>query len=77
MQKERERKDKSSHKLQKRNLKCSSTLLLVTKVREGPLFEGEGVGGACMILWSKGRSLIGACALIIRESTVTFQSETL
>ena len=44
MQKERERKDKSSHKLQKRNLKCSSTLLPVTKVREGPLFEGEGVG---------------------------------
>ena len=44
VQKERERKDKSSHKLQKRNLKCSSTLLLVTKVREGPLFEGEGVG---------------------------------
>ena len=45
-------------------------LLLFKKVREGPLFEGEGVG-------SKGRSLTGACALIIRENTVTFQSETL
>ena len=45
-------------------------LLLFKKVREGPLFEGEGGG-------SKGRSLIGACALIIRENKVTFQSETL
>ena len=52
-------------------------LLLFKKVREGPLFEGEGVGSACKILRSKGRSLIGACALIIRENTVTFQSETL
>ena len=45
-------------------------LLLFKKVREGPLFEGEGGG-------SKGRSLIGAYALIIRENKVTFQSETL
>ena len=44
-------------------------LLLFKKVR-GPLFEGEGDG-------SKGRSLIRACALIIRENTVTFQSEKL
>ena len=42
--------------------------IVKTKVRR--LFEGEGVG-------YKGRSLIGACALIIRENTVTFQSETL
>ena len=45
-------------------------LLLFKKVRDGPLFEGDGGG-------SKGRSLIEACALIIRENTVTFQSETL
>ena len=49
-------------------------LLLFKKVREGPF---EGKGGACMILWSQEKSLIGACALIIRENTVTFQSETL
>ena len=29
------------------------------------------------ILWSNGKALNGACALIIRENTVTFQSETL
>ena len=29
----------------------------------GALLEGEG--GACLILWSKGRELIGACALKI------------
>ena len=34
----------------------------------GALFKGEG--GACMILWSKGRELIGACALIIRGNAV-------
>ena len=32
--------------------------------------------GACMILWSEGKSLIRGCALIIRENKVTVQSET-
>ena len=44
----------------------------------GPYSRGMGWGrGACMILWSNGRALNGACALIIRENTVTFQSEAL
>ena len=43
----------------------------------GPYSRGRGWGGACMILWSNGRALNGACALIIRENTVTFQSQAL
>ena len=46
-------------------------LILFKKGREwgGGLIRGGG-GGACMILWSKGRALIGACALIIRGNAV-------
>ena len=45
-------------------------LLLFKKAREwgGGLIRRGGV--ACMMLWSKGRALIGACALIIRGNAV-------
>ena len=41
----------------------------IVKTKGRRLFEGEGGGGGGY----KGRSLIGACALIIIENTVTFQ----
>ena len=52
---------------------CIPTIRSCFYLRKRASGEGDlirGGGGACMMLWSKGRALIGACALIIRRNAV-------